>query len=295
MRSRAYSRRFWRHPIVCVAVLLLGFCGCANLGEVAQFAKASQDVGKAFPAMADEAKAACNRANSFINAQNDLPKLHCEFYDQVNPSLPKANTPSLAIVNAALFNYISSLGNLASDDLSKVSGGFSSLSADLKQADPQIATASLSQAAAAGGLAKAIANIWASGYRQEKLAQIVAGNNEAVQAVAVFLSDYAAAKFLQSFEEERRYESSYCDLMKSPTAEPLATDLLVRKCAADQSRIEAKKKAVMKYQDALKTIAKTHQKLDDERGHWDSARLAKELLPEIVDLGSAAVSINQAF
>jgi len=49
---------------------LLATCGCADLDEITQFAKVSQDVGKAFPVIADEAAASCNRANSFITEKN---------------------------------------------------------------------------------------------------------------------------------------------------------------------------------------------------------------------------------
>ncbi|MGO9518480.1 MAG: hypothetical protein ACLPND_15690 [Candidatus Korobacteraceae bacterium] len=272
--------------IAAVALFLLLTCACTDLDEITQFAKASQDVGKAFPGIADQAEAACNRANSFKNAQNPLPLLPCDVYAKLKPPLVK--------VNDALFGYIASLGKLATADLSKVSGGFDSLGTDLKQGDPTISAANLSKANAAAGLAKAITNIWANGYRQRELSRIVRENNQAVQEVTQFLSDYAADKYQQSFHDEWRYEDSYCLNMKSPT-EPVATDLLDRKCAADKVRIETQEKAIADYQKALATIAKTHQKLDEEAGHWNAQQLAKDLGPEIVTLGNAAVSVNKAF
>jgi hypothetical protein len=81
-------------------------------------------------------------------------------------------------------------------------GGFDSLGTDLKQADPGISTANCNKANAASGLAKAITNIWANGYRQRELSKIVRESNPAVQQVATFLSEYAAAKYLQSFQDE---------------------------------------------------------------------------------------------
>jgi hypothetical protein len=108
------------------------------------------------------------------------------------------------------------------------------------------------------------------------------------------LSDYAAGKYQQSLDDEWLYEKSYCDIMAT-TAEPLATDLLVRKCNSDKSRIDLQLKAVEDYQKALVTIAKTHKKLDQEREHWDARQLSKDLGPAIVSLGSAAVSVNRAF
>ncbi len=272
--------------IAAATLFLFLTCACTDLDEITQFAKASQDVGKAFPGIADQAEAACNRANSFVNTQNPVPLLPCDVYGKLKPPLVK--------VNDALFGYIASLGKLASADLSKVGGGFDSLGADLKQGDPSISAANVTKASAAAGLAKAITNIWANGYRQRELSKIVRENNQAVQEVTQFLSDYAAEKYQQSFHDEWRYEDSYCLNMKSP-AEPVATDLLGRKCDGDRAKIETQEKAVSDYQKALATIAKTHQKLYEEAGHWNAQQLAKDLGPEIVSLGNAAVSVNKAF
>ncbi len=272
--------------IAAATLFLFLTCACTDLDEITQFAKASQDVGKAFPGIADQAEAACNRANSFINTQNPVPQLPCDVYGKLKPPLVK--------VNEALFGYVASLGKLASADLSKVGGGFDSLGADLKQGDPSISAANVTKASAAAGLAKAITNIWANGYRQREVSKIVRENNQAVQDVTQFLSEYAAGKYKQSFHHEGDYEESYCLNMKSP-AEPVATDLLVRKCAADKVRIEAQEKAVTDYQNALATIAKAHQKLYEEAGHWNAQQLAKDLGPEVVSLGNAAVSVNKAF
>jgi len=275
-----------RFTIAAIAVFLLVTCACTDLDEITQFAKASQDVGKTFPGIADQAEAACNRANSFINAQNPLPQLPCDVYGKVKPPLVK--------VNDALFGYIASLGKLASADLSKVGGGFDSVATDLKQADPSISAANCNKATAASGLAKAITNILASGYRQRELSKIVRESNPAVQQVTTFLSEYAAAKYLQSFQDEWRYEDSYCLNMKS-SAEPVATDLLARKCEADKVKIETQEKAITDYQKALAIIAKSHQKLTDSAGHWDTQQLVKDLGPETADLGKAAVAVNKAF
>ena len=287
MFSSVCAPRFRRYVIACLVIPLLVICGCTDLDEITQFAKASQSVGSAFPRIAEQAAASCIQANSFINAQNPVTPLNCEIY----PAL----TPSLLKVNAALFNYIASLGKLASDDLSKVAGGFDKLSADLKQADPGISKESQSKASAAADLAKAITNIWANGYRQHALSKIIGENNKAVQDVTEFLSDYAAAKYRQSLEHKAGYERSFCDIMKNPATEPIASDLLARKCAADQAQTDVQLKAIQSYQAALATIAKTHDTLNQERGHWDAKQLSRDLGPEIVSLGNAAVAMNNAF
>ena len=269
---------------------LLGFTlliGCTDLGEVTQFAQASANVGKTFPAMASAAKDACARANTFAHLNNNnLPDLDCSIYDKLNAPLEQ--------VNDTLFDYIASIGKLASKDVSGTAGGLKNVSTDLKQADPTISTDNQNKASAATSLATAITNIWASSYRQHELEKIVSESNGHVRSVADFLSDYAADKFRQSFEDEWRYENSYCSVTTS-TTEPIALDLLRRMCSRDKERIDRQLAAVKAYQVALQTIAETHDKLNGERGHWDLKQLSKEIGPQIVSLGSSAVTINKAF
>lgn len=286
MRPRMCTARLGQYLLTCVVILFSVTCGCVDLDEITQFATVSQDVGKAFPGIADEAAASCTRANSFITEKNQVTPLPCDIYPALKPSLVK--------VNAALFNYIASLGKLASADLSKVPGGWDSLPADLKKADPKISTANQAKAAAASELAKAITNLVMNGYRQHEVSKIIGESDKAVQEVTEFLSEYAAGKYHQSLEDEWRYERSYCDIMAT-TAEPLATDLLDRKCKTDKSRIDLQLKAIEDYQKALATIAGTHKKLDEERKHWDAKQLSKDLGPAIVSLGNAAVSVNKVF
>jgi hypothetical protein len=265
---------------------LLATCGCVDLDEITQFAKVSQDVGKVFPVIADEAAASCNRANSFITEKNQVTPLPCEIYPALKPSLAK--------VNAALFDYIASLGNLASVDLSNVPGGWDSLPADLEKADPKISPDNQAKAAAASELANAITSLLMKGYRQREVSKVIGESNTAVQEVTRFLSGYAAGKYHQSLKDEWRYERSYCDAMAT-TAEPLASDLLARKCNADKSRIDLQLQAIEDYEKSLVTIAETLKKLDEQRKHWDAKQLSKDLGPAIISLGNAAVSVNNAF
>ncbi len=287
MYSRVCAPRFRYCLTAAVAVSWLFIVGCVDLDQITQFAKASQDVGKAFSGIADEAKASCGRANSFINAQNPLTPLPCDFYPAGNPPVVK--------INDALFSYIAVVGKLAATDVSKEGGGFDSISADLKQADPKISAADQSKATAVGALAKAITNLLTNGYRQHELSKIIGESNDAVRKVTEFLSQYAADKYRQSMADEWRYENSYCTGVLPATAEPIASDLLKRKCEADRSRIDLQLKAIDAYKGALATVAATHQKLYDERGHWDASRLFKDIGPGTASLGSAAASVRKAF
>ncbi len=196
MHPSTCTPRLERCLIACVAALCLVTCGCVDLDEITQFAKVSQDVGDAFPSIADEAEASCIRANSFINTDNLLTPLRCEIYPAIRPSLVK--------VNAALFSYIASFGKLASADLSKTPSEWDSLPAELKRGDPKISTDNQAKAAAASELAKAMTNLLTKGYRQHEVSKIIGESNTAVQEVTAFLSEYAAGKYHQSLEDEER-------------------------------------------------------------------------------------------
>jgi len=284
-----FPRRRWRVAVlVAIMLAMVATSSCADLTQISQFAKASRDVGTTFSTIADRGESSCALANSFISEKyNPIPALDCHFYTTVKAPLLK--------INLALFNYISALGNLATDDLSKVGGGWDSIPSEIKLAEPTISSADQAKASAASGLAKAITNLWANGYRQRELSKLIGDHNKDVQEVTQFLSAYAADKYLKGLDDDERTEKSYCDGIAAPGTEPLATDLLRLKCAADESRLEQQKKAVQQFQKALVTIAEAHQKLYDERQHWDAKQLSKDLGPQTVSLASAAISINHAF
>jgi hypothetical protein len=284
-RVRFHPRRMW---MLSVSLALLS-AACVDLTMVTQFAKASEDVGNTFQLITSAGADACSRANGFVAADPNLTRLDCSIYPALEPSLLK--------VNAALFNYISSLGNLASTDVSKVAGGFGTLSMDLKQADPSISASDQAMASAASQLATAITNLLVSGYRQRRVAAIIAQRDSDVQAVASFLSGYAAAKYAESLRAEWFAERAYCADMtdKARVKEPLATELLGRGCRADSISIAGQIQAVHTYQAALDTIAATHHRLKAQDGHWDATQLVNDLGPGVVSLGNAAVAIRNAF
>ena len=285
---RTFYRRY-RGAIAAVplvaAVLLL--TSCTDLGEVNRFAESSQKIGDSFADMAAEAKQGCLRANKFVTKQNPVTALNCDWYDDVNPSL--------VAVSDALFTYIASLGQLASSDTSQVGAALDSVSDNLKKGDPNISDDSLTKASAASGLAKAIAEVWASGYRQRKVATIIKDNNAAVGRVTDFLSEYATDQFRQTLSHERQYEVSYCLNAASPDREPVATALLEKMCARDEAQLDKKLDAIKAYQKALSIIKTTHEKLAREADRWDIKELSKDLGPSVRDLAKAASTVNKAF
>jgi hypothetical protein len=279
---RAFLSRLW---FVFAYLVLLS--SCADLAEITKFANSSKQVGDSFSDIAAEAARSCARANTFIGPRNPVTLLDCGWYAGINPSL--------VAVNKALFDYIASLGKLGSSDTSKVGSGMDNLGADLKKGDPNISPANLSKATAAGGLVKALTEIWASGYRERKLTAIIQHSNDAVQDVTAFLDDYAADAFRQTLEHEREYESSYCDLAQSPKTEPLATYLLNKSCDADAAELAKKLAAVQAYRDSLHTIRLAHANLAKTTGHWDVSELNKAFGSSISDLAKAASTIRKAF
>src|SRR6185312_16218599 len=108
---------------VVAAVLAIAAVRCVDLSLVTQFAEASRGVAVALPRIAQQASAACLRANGFINDANHVDSLPCGAYATLNPAIDE--------VNSALFAYIAALGKLASADISKTGSGFDNLSADL--------------------------------------------------------------------------------------------------------------------------------------------------------------------
>jgi hypothetical protein len=279
--------RITRKALLPGAAMLLLLTSCVDLTDVTKFATASQKVGDNFAAIATDAPLSCQRANTFVTTDNPVPKLDCDWYTRMNPPL--------AVVNKALFDYIAALGKLSNADLSKVGSGLDSLSDDLKKRDPSISAGNLSKAGAIGGLVKAITELWANGYRERKLADIIKNYDAAVLDVTSFLRDYALYAFGENLRHELGYESSLCINKQSPKTEPVATYLLNKACDADAVPVNQKIAAVKAYQDALKTIQDTHRKLAQNTGKFDLDSLSKAFGSSASDLGNAASVIHKAF
>jgi hypothetical protein len=286
-RSLAVQRLLRIGLLTCVVFLA---CSCTDTASVHEFARASQQVGAEFPPMAADGLASCHRASTFLLAGQTAPD--CTFFQSIEP-------PLLA-VNNSLFAYISSLGKLADVNTGELSGSLKNLGPDLQRADPGISAVNLGRADAAVGLAGALVNVLASGYKQKKMMTIIEHSNDSVQKVAGFLDEYAAYRYAEQIRDEEMRERAFCIQWTDPAVpevarEPIAVDLLKRRCAADYSIQTEKLAAIKKYQDALKAVASAHQKLYDQRNKWNTAQLITSLAPAVTQISDAATAMNKAF
>ncbi len=277
-------------PQVCITFSLLTCCSCTDVVAVQEFARASRSVGRQFRPLANGGISSCERATSYLLEGQKAP--NCAFFKEIEP-------PLLA-VNNALFSYISSLGKLAGLDTSGTGASLTNLGADLKQADPSISDSALAKANAATGLAAALVNVLASGYQQKKMIGIIEKANPSVQQVAGFLDEYAAFRYSQQIRDEESRERAFCTQWTDPAVpevqrEPIAVDLLKRKCSADAKIQKQKLAAIAAYQEALRAVAAAHQQLYDDRHHWSASELVKQLSPAVTEISEAAQAMSRAF
>ena len=271
-----------RFPLM-VLLSILGVSSCVDMASVAQFAKASQDVGNSFKSIADDTLATCKRAHDF--SPPGSTELDCTQYETLEPQL--------TAINDALFDYIASLGKLAAPI--STTNPFESVGEELKKADPTISTTDQTKASAAGGLFSALNRVALSGYQQRRLTAIIRDTNPSLQSVVGFLSGYAADQSAEMIRNTWTLENEFCvGQPQVHSGEPLAVRLLRMKCEEDSARKDAKLAAIRRYQDALKVVAETHAKLSDPKS-WTTVELVKYLAPQISELGNAAVSMRKAF
>jgi hypothetical protein len=277
-------------PRFCITLILLTCCSCTDVIAVQEFAKASRSVGREFKPLANGGISSCERATSYLMEGQRPPD--CAFY--------KGIEPPLLVVNNSLFSYISSLGKLAGLDASETGASLTNLGGDLKRADPSISNESLGKANAATGLAAALVNVLASGYQQKKMIEVIEKANPSVQQVASFLDEYAAFRYSQQIRDEQSREKAFCTQWTDPAVpevqrEPIAVDLLKRKCASDASIQRQRLAAIAAYQEALRSVATAHQKLYDDRHRWSAPELVKQLSPATIQISEAAQAMNRAF
>lgn len=275
-----FARFAWIIVVLTASLLT----SCVDPALVGEFAKHSQQVGKSFHAIVADGMASCEEANELWRKAN--PRNCGELFG------PAVQTPMLQ-VNDALFAYIASLGKLSGVSVTKFN--FTEVSAGLKAA--QASDEAQSKAAAAAGLADAIAKIVTSHYRQAELAKIIGEQNRNVQDVASFLRDYAAdTKYRLQFANEANSVRSFCaDQRDSRPNEPLAVLLMGRACANDMARIGLKLHAVEEYKFAITAVQDGHRKLAESKGQWTAGELAKLIGPEIGKLSDAEQALNKAF
>jgi hypothetical protein len=269
--------------LLTISILLLVASSCVDLTQIAQFAKASQEVGNNFKGILDNTVAECQAADRFSPAGSK--PLNCDLLTQLEPAIAK--------VNGSLFGYIASLGQLGSGAAPK--SAFSSVAKELKDADTKITQTQQDDATAAGGLADAISKVVLSGYRQHVLEKLIHDSNSNVQQVTDFLSTYAAGKLEEVLNNGWTLEEEYCNSNRNQLggAEPLAGKLLKLKCDEDKARIDTRVAAVEQYKTALAIVAKTHETLDKDRHQWSAKQLLTDIGPEISNMNASALALRK--
>ena len=282
------ARRLARLSLSMLIPLLAG--SCTDVIAVQQFAQASREVGIQFRPLAVDGLRSCHRAATYLLSGQAVS--NCLFFESAEPTL--------LAVNNGLFSYISSLGRLADLDAGKTAGSLQNVGAELQQADPKISADSLNKANASIGLASALVDVMASRYQQKKMVAIIEHSNSAVQQVAGFLDVYAAFRYAQQIRDEQSRELAFCTQWTDPAVpgvatEPIAVDLLKRRCTADFDSQAEKIAAIQKYQQALRDVASAHQKLYEARNRWNTRQLVTDLAPAISQISEAAQAMKKAF
>jgi uncharacterized protein YerC len=277
------SRRRTVLATVLLTALLPGASGCANLQAVRDFAKTSA-------ATADYRQIVTDYATSPRRQKRYQP-------DRVAPTLElqaKARAVQKQKLEAAqtiLVEYMTTLGNLAADDLPNVDPEIDALGKALEKAKfvgEGDAAISKETGTAAATIAKILTRAAIDHWRQKQTTRIVREANGSVQTVTAGLREIVLKDFTASLDTEKEVVRKYFEAAIAAAASagdhdavpPLAKILWLE----HSDQIEARRAKLKAYGEVLEKIGEAHEDLNENVNRLQDKALKERLRAYAKDL-----------
>lgn len=250
-----------RASLAALTLILLSACGTrTNLNAVREFTKTSA-------ATAHYEQVVADYVNSPVRQKRYQPKSSTDQLDALVARRAEQG-PILQATQQVLVTYMSTLGDLAADQLPNVDSEIDSLSSALEKAkfigdgDKQIGRET---ATAAASIAKVLIRASLDGYRRREVARIVKETNPALQSTIAGLKEILEQDMRDSLTNEglavkspfRAWIAAAESKGDPDGAPPVARILMDERLAV----VNAKEAVLDDYIKVLVTIAKGHEDL----------------------------------
>lgn len=253
------------------ALCALLLAGCANLGAIQEFAKTSAD-SAAYTKLTDE----------YINSPDTSKRYTLESEADKRAALDalalqrKPQAARLLLMHQALSSYMTTLGELAADDLPEADtelDGMFDAAAKANYIDE-------STGAPLRSLTKVLAEAALNGYRQRELNKVIAAANAPLQQLIAHQLTIMEG-YRESLAVERAMQVSHQRVLSAMARdkgrEPVAAELIWERSNLTAAQFAQREQALPKYVDTLKQIAAGHQALYDNRDQLSSKEVAAQI------------------
>jgi hypothetical protein len=293
MRRRATQRPSPPARIRCLTFVAAALAaGCTSPAAVTRYAKSATLVTAKLPDVADALSQSCRRTTSYRLRRagigwygDDSLRVACAGRDAALRTVTRANR-----VLSAYFAALESLAeNKAMDFDTKVDA--------LGSAVGEAGDFDRKQVKAIEALAKFASSRATDGYRRTRLRDVIAAQNENVQAVTSALHDILDRDFAQLLENDVAAQASFyrTALAESSSHDPL-TAILVRDSYDERAaQLAERSAAVRSLAQALLTVGRGHEALYDARNHLGGKALLATIVSNARELDAAIARVNKAF
>jgi hypothetical protein len=281
-----------------VAIVMLG--GCLDLKAVRQFSDSSAQASKPLTDIVLDMYDSCERRNSYAP---EAQKADCSKHRQ--------NREKVIGTYGILDDYITALGQLASDETIDYDKSFDKVVSELKGAG-----VGDDQARAAGGLAAFLTKAATDGYRKTKVKEAITTQNDNLKLVSAALSDIVGRDYKRLLDQEKfAIESYYGPQIKeaafspSNSQDPLAKQVdkigetvgrsflfaLTKDSEEKLREVTKKHVAVQSYLKILRSIEDGHQTLYDSKDNLDAKALIQQVSDYAKNLEVLKKDVQKAF
>lgn len=256
--------------------LLAGLCfllltGCANLGAIQEFARTSAD-SAAYTQLTDE----------YINSPETSKRYTLESEADKRAALDakalerKPQAARLMLMHQALSSYMTTLGELAADDLAEADTELDAMFNAAAKANYVDETTG----APLRSISKILVEAALNGYRQRELNKVIAAGNAPLQQLIAnqlaIMEGYRESLAVERAMQVSHQRALYA-MARDKGREPVAAELLWERGNLTAAQFAQREKALPKYVETLKQIAAGHQALYDNRESLSNKEVAAQI------------------
>lgn len=272
--------------------LSLVLCGCANLKSIRAFSEISSE-SATYTAFTNDYVGSLERQKGYQNNIEEKEKL-----DNIIERR-KAQLSGLLAIHKGVSDYMSALGELASDEVISYDKSLDLMSKEMEKIKDENGKPVFEKKEidAFGALSKLLAKAATDAYRQNKLKEIIESANDDFQELITALTKCVEEGYVESLNNEKEAVKKYYEkILKTAENNPpqdAAIELLRERYIEKKDAVEAKIAAAESYVKILNKIGEGHQLLYNDRDRISSKGLLLTIKGYSKDISSLYKSMKE--